>query len=108
MERRALPQRRRSETFKIRHGDQRAAYHVTLGYYDSGELGEVFISTNQVGTAMDAMARDLAVLMSLALQHGCALATMRDALTRESDGSPSTIAGAVTDRLASMENVSPA
>jgi hypothetical protein len=99
-QRNALPARRQSETFKLRHGDQRSAYHITLGFYADHTLGEVFISTNSVGTAIDAMARDIAVLMSLGLQHGCSVETMRDALTREHDGSPSTIAGAVADKLA--------
>jgi hypothetical protein len=98
--RRPMPQRRRSETFKIRHGGQNAAYHITAGYYHPhGEIGEVFISTNSVGSALDAMARDLAILMSLALQHGCSMRTMRAALTREADGTPSTIAGAVADLI---------
>jgi hypothetical protein len=94
-----LPQRRYSETFKLQHGAQRSAYHVTTGFYGDGRLGEIFISTNQVGTAIDAMARDLAVLMSLALQHGCAIEIMRHSFTREANGEPSTIAGAVADRL---------
>jgi hypothetical protein len=98
--RQALPQRRRSETTKIKFGNGRAAYHMTTGFYDDDRLGEIFISTNQVGTSLDAMARDLAVLMSLCLQHGCAVETIKHALTREADGSPSTIAGAVADRLA--------
>ena len=59
----------------------------------------MFISTNKIGTAQDALARDIAILMSLALQHGCTLETIRDALTREADGAPSTIAGAVADKL---------
>lgn len=95
-----LPNRRGGETFKLRHGTQRAAYHISTGYYPDDRLGEVFIHTNQVGTTMDAMARDLAVLISLALQHGCAIETIKHALTREADGSPSTIAGAVADKLA--------
>jgi hypothetical protein len=95
-----MPGRRYCETLKLHHGSQRAAYHVTVGYYaDRAAPGEIFISTNKIGTAQDALARDIAILMSLALQHGCALATMRDALTREADGTPSTIAGAVADRL---------
>jgi hypothetical protein len=97
--RQPLPQRRRSDTFKLRHGAVRAAYDVTTGYHADGRLGEILISTRQVGTALDAMARDLAVLMSLALQHGCAIETMRHALTREADGAASTIAGAIADKL---------
>jgi hypothetical protein len=97
--REALPNRRECETVKLRHGNGRAAYHVTIGKYDDGRLGEIFISTNQVGTALDAMARDLAVLLSLAMQHGCQIETIQHALTREADGSPATIAGAVADKL---------
>jgi len=94
-----LPLRRQCATFKIRFGGQNSAYHITLGLYDDGRLGEVFISTNKIGSAADALARDIAILMSLAMQHGCAMQTMRDALTRNADGSPSTIAGAVADRI---------
>ena len=94
-----LPNRRECETVKLRHGNGRAAYHVTIGRYEDGRRGEIFISTNQVGTAIDAMARDLAVLMSLCLQHGCPIETIKHALTREADGAPSTIAAAVADKL---------
>jgi hypothetical protein len=98
-DRKRLPFRRRSDTIKIRHGGSRSAYHVTRGYYAGGELGEVFIATNSAGSNIEAMARDIAILMSLALQHGCSIETMSGALTREHDGSPSTVAGAVADRL---------
>lgn len=99
MSREQLPQRRYCETFKLRHGNGRAAYHVTAGFYDGGRLGEVFIATNQVGTSMEALARDVAILMSLALQYGCPIETIRGSLTREADGAASTIAGAVADAL---------
>ena len=100
MSRLTLPNRRHNETMKLHHGGVRGAYHVTVGYYADGKtVGEVFISTSKIGTLHDAAARDIAILMSLALQHGCTLETMRDALTREADGAPSTIAGAVADKL---------
>jgi hypothetical protein len=98
--RESLPPRRQSDTFKIRHGGQNAAYHVTVGYFPDGKLGEIFLSTNKSGSQMEALARDIAILISLNLQHGCAMETMRDALTREGDGSASTLAGAVADLLA--------
>ena len=94
-----LQNRRACETVTVRHGNGRAAYFVTVGKYPDARVGEIFISSNQVGTSLDAMARDLAVLMSLCLQHGCAIETIRHALTREADGSASTIAGAVADQL---------
>jgi hypothetical protein len=100
-----LPMRRQADTFKFRFGGQNAAYHVTVGYYPDRRLGEVFLSTNKSGSQMEALARDIAILMSLALQHGCAMSTMRDALTREVDGSPSTIAGATADVLAPQPQI---
>ena len=97
--RRPLPNRRLSETFKFRFRAQRAAYHVTTGYFPDNTLGEIFLSTNQTGSQTEADARDFAILMSLLLQHGCTLDTIRGAVTREINGDPSTLAGAVTDLL---------
>src|SRR5262245_40920122 len=98
-ERNTLPQRRYSETIKFRFGGQNAAYHLTCGYFDDGTLGEVFLSTNKIGSSAEAIARDVAILISLSLQHHCSLETMKGALTREANGEPSSIAGAVIDRL---------
>ena len=94
-----LPLRRRCETFELRHGGQNTPYQVTLGYYDSNEIGEVFISGSKAGSTTEAVARDGAVLLSIALQHGVPLETIKHALTREGNGTPSTIIGAVVDRL---------
>jgi hypothetical protein len=102
-DRKSLPLRRRAETIKVRHGG--ATYHISTGHYAGGQLGEVFISTNKVGSNIEAMARDLAILMSFALQHNCSIQTISNALTRESDGSPSTIAGAVADRLSQKDRI---
>lgn len=100
-DRKHMPLRRRAETIKVRHGG--ATFHISTGHYAGGQLGEIFISTNKVGSNIEAMARDIAILMSLGLQHGCPIETISGALTREHDGSPSTIAGAVADRLARKE-----
>ena len=81
------------------HGDQRAKFIVTLGYYDDGAVGEVFITGQKTGTQMDAISRDSAVLLSIALQHGVPLKTMQHAITREPDGTASTITGSVIDKL---------
>jgi len=105
MSRERLPDRRQGVAFKIkRFAGLRASYHVTMGYFPDGRLGEVFIATNHAGSDAEALARDVAILMSLCLQHGCPMAIMRDALTRESNGEPSTIAGAVADAISKIEN----
>lgn len=98
-DRHVLPHRRRSETFEIEHGGQNTVFAVTVGYYPDHQPGEVFISGAKAGSEMDAVARDGAVLLSIAIQHGVPLKTIRHALTREHNGAPSTIIGAVVDRL---------
>jgi hypothetical protein len=94
-----LPNRRRGETFDVKHGGQASIFQVTVGYYPNGSVGEVFIAGSKSGTAFEAVARDGAVLLSLALQHGVPLETIRHAITREANGEPSTIIGAVVDKL---------
>jgi hypothetical protein len=95
-----LPQRRRSETFELKHGGQNTSFAVTFGFYSDGRVGEVFISGAKAGSEVEAVARDGAVLLSMALQYGVPFETIRHAITRNGDGSPSTIIGAVVDRLA--------
>lgn len=92
-----LPTRRRGENFEITHDGQ--SYTITTGFYRDNRVGEVFISTTKSGTTIDALARDIAILISLSLQHGCPLEVIRHAITRDSMGNPSTIGGAVIDRL---------
>jgi hypothetical protein len=94
-----LPQRRFSEMFELRHGGKAAVFHVTLGRYDDGRIGEVFISGAKAGSEIEAVARDGAVLLSLAIQHGVPIATMAAAITREGDGRASTVIGRVLDKL---------
>lgn len=102
--RRALPQRRACETFDLRHGTQRSAFAVTVGRFDDGVIAEVFIAGAKAGSEVEAVARDGAVLLSIALQYGVPLSVIRGSLTREANESPSTIIGAVVDRLAVNEN----
>jgi ribonucleoside-diphosphate reductase alpha chain len=97
--REALPNRRAGQNFELRHGGQNALFQVTIGYYPDGRIGEVFISGAKTGSDFEAVARDGAVLLSIALQFGVPLETIQHALTREHDGTPSTIIGAVVDRL---------
>ena len=102
--RETLPNRRASVSFSLAFQGER--YDVTIGHYEDGRAGEVFINrilsktSAKVGTLLDGVCRDSAILMSLAIQHGTDLATLRHAITRDEDGTPSTIVGAVVDYLA--------
>ncbi|WP_166294356.1 hypothetical protein [Bradyrhizobium sp. 2S1] len=97
--RRTLPQRRRCETFEITFGGLVRSHTITLGFYEDGALGEVFINGGKRGEAVEAIARDGAVILSLALQYGAEIGNIRSAITRDEQGAPSSIVGAVVDQL---------
>jgi hypothetical protein len=104
MIRRRLPNRRRSETTMLRWGKMNTEFAITVGYYPTGEPGELFISGAKAGSELDAIARDGAVLVSLGLQHGAPLVEIQGAVTRESNGAPSTIVGKAVDMMVGAEN----
>ena len=97
-----LPQRRYSETFELVFNQSPVS--VTVGCYDDGRVGEVFLAMQKkAGSQADLAARDIAILISLAVQHGVPLPTIGDALTKDSEGRPEGLAGLVVTRLLSWE-----
>jgi hypothetical protein len=68
--------------------------------YHDGRAAEVFISSRHVGSPLEALARDTAILCSLALQFSVPIETIRSALTKDHDGGPATLLGAALDKLA--------
>ncbi len=98
MNRRRLPQRRRSENVVFEHGSLK--YTATFGYFEDGSLGEVFVNTNgKVGSEADITASDGAVAISIALQYGASLDTLRASMRRNADGSPQGPLAAALDRV---------
>lgn len=102
-----LPMRRHCETFNMTFGGQLTTFAVTVGYYNDGRPGEVFIDGAKSGTEMIAITRDGAVLLSLGLQYGVPLTTMQHAITRNADSTAATIIGAVIDRIVAHEDQQP-
>ena len=98
MTRRRLENRRLAETFDLEVGGLR--YKVTIGFFPDGAPAEVFLSNHRAGNASDIAARDAGILVSLCLQHNCAVETIARALSRNSDGSASGVVGAVLDIIA--------
>ncbi|MFD1330774.1 hypothetical protein ACFQ4O_02050 [Methylopila musalis] len=96
--REALSARRRSETLSFWHLGTR--YHATVGFYDDGRPGEVFLDAAKAGTEREAIARDAAVTVSLALQFGAPLDTIRRAMTREGSGAAAGAMGVLLDMIA--------
>ncbi len=95
MNRVALPARRQCDRFTIHHDG--ISYTVTLGEYPDGRIGEIFITAGKSGTGVQAWAYDCGVLASLAIQHGCPLATIQKALVRIDDATPAGAMGKVFD-----------
>jgi hypothetical protein len=102
-----LPARRSAETFNMRFWNQN--FTVTVGSYDDGRPGEIFIDGGKTGQDVQATARDAAVTFSLALQHGVPLSVISHAVTRGERGEPASILGAIIDRLAveALETAAP-
>jgi hypothetical protein len=85
--RRRLENRRSSLSFSFSVGGLR--YSATFSRFDNGDLAEVFLNSHRANSAADVSARDAAVLVSLCLQHGVELATIKRALMRNADGTGS-------------------
>lgn len=85
MTRHVLPTRRNSEAFDFIHDGiaYRAAFSRAEPAY--GPLMEVFLEGGKPGSSVQALARDCAVLASIALQYGAPLSIIHKALTRVDD-----------------------
>jgi YD repeat-containing protein len=95
-----LPDRREHTLISFTTADG-FRYAAGLGYFEDGRLAEIFLNAEKIGTAIEAAARDSAVVASLALQHGVPPEIIRRALTRNGDGSASGALGTLLDLLAS-------
>lgn len=96
--REALPHRRYSEV--LEHTTHRGIlYTITVGYYDDGRPAEVFVDAGKAGSDAQINARDAAILMSLLLQYGCPVSHIRQAISREEDGTAQGPIGAILDIL---------
>lgn len=99
MTRTILPGRRESDTFDVFFDVMTKPFVVTVGRYEGGEIGEVFINAHKRDEMIDHLARDTAILMSFALQHGVTMDTLRAAITRDANGRPLGLAGVVLDAI---------
>ena len=93
-----LPDRRTAETLPLEFAGQR--YTVTTGRFPDGRLGEIFVAHHKRGNAADVVVRDAGILISLLLQHGCAVGVIANAISRDADGSPNGVIGAALDLIA--------
>jgi hypothetical protein len=79
-----LPNRRPAENFEIEV--EGLGYIATVGRFLDGTIGELFLNNQKSNSAADTAARDSAIVLSIALQHGADLGTIQRALSRNSQG----------------------
>ena len=102
--RETLAMRREAESFTLHFAGQTDPFVVTTARFSDGRLAEVFIDAQKRDQLFDHLARDFAILISIALQHGVPFETMRKALTRDAQGTPQALAGAVLDAIVQGES----
>jgi hypothetical protein len=99
-----LPAKRTGESFVIEYPPKSATFfRVQVSEYPDGQLGEVFINGAKPNSSIDNVASDIAILISLLLQHGAAAAAIGHALRRNPDGTRASIAGVVVDALSALD-----
>lgn len=84
MNRERLPNRRRGDLVTFQH--EGITYVAQVSRYEDGRLAEIFMDAGKPGDTIDIMAKDLATLASIALQHGVPVESITAALSQERDG----------------------
>ncbi len=99
MTRERLPDRRPNETVTFDHDG--TSYALTIGFYLDGRPGEAFTGNAKVGSGVEAVLDDAAILISLLLQNGVEPAALAKTVGRLEDGKePASVIGAIVDLLA--------
>lgn len=109
-----LPSNRRPQALFDFDVSAKARFTAALGWADKPSMRrgddpvEVFLSCSRT-TDIEALGRDVAILVSLLRQHGCGFDTMRAAVTRVLDptktygpderGEPASLAGRLLDEI---------
>ena len=98
MTREPLSNRRETQTFRFYFAGIK--HHCSVSNYNDGRPAEIFIDAGKVNTGVQNIMRDGAILISLALQHGCPVETLRHAMTRtDVADEPASPIGALLDRV---------
>lgn len=100
MGRERLNPRRPNLSLEFNHinADGRAFhYTATVGFYEDGRVGEIFLGSTKIGTDTDIAVKDAAIALSLALQYGCPLEVFQRTFMRNARGEPEGPLGTLVD-----------
>ena len=104
--RETLPQRRRSETFEFDAGVPgypSAHFVATIGFYNDGRVGEIFVHPAKSGSDRDIAVQESAIAVSFALQYGADVESVRSAMPRTTSGRAEGPVGTLLDLLANAQ-----
>lgn len=93
-----LPHRRPNSTVPVEAGGIEA--YATLGFNEEGRPAEIFLRPRpgvKAGSPVEFLIDDIAVILSIAIQHGLSPEALAGSLGRNDDGSPSSIVGAALE-----------
>jgi hypothetical protein len=93
-----LANRRSSENFSFELDGMR--FTATISRYADGRIAELFLNNHKAGNQVDTNARDAAIILSFAVQHGAAVDDIRRALCRDSQGRALGPIGKALDHIA--------
>jgi len=80
--RKRLPDVRQSITHRaVIHGDPPTKFFLTVGLYEDGEPGEVFVTMDRAGSDQRGWANIFSILISLCLQSGVPLSKLSEKLS---------------------------
>ena len=100
-QRQRRPNRRECENFSFELNGLR--FTATVSLFGDGRIAELFLNNNKAGSAADITARDAAIILSFALQHGADPEAIRWALCRDGQGRALGPIGAALDRIIQQE-----
>ena len=100
-----LPSRRHGESFAFRHNGH--GFRITIGcdpleMIETGaaQPAEVFVNADKMDSEVDALAADIAILISLLLQYGAEPKEIGHALRRNPNNDRASLVGALVDCVA--------
>ena len=100
MSRERLPNRRDSELATLIVGGRE--YTVAVSFDPRQRVKELFLDTKKYGSEMSLIVKDIAVVVSVAVQDGSLAKKLARSVARLPNGSPATIVGAALDFMISM------
>ena len=79
-----LPNRRAAEKVDFSHDGLN--YTLTFSHFSDGRLAEIFLDADNVGSPVHTMAKDMATVVSIALQYGVPVREIVESLSQERNG----------------------